>query len=110
MGRLPKKYVQFMSDYPEVGKAYEEYGVAIAHSGPLDERLRSLIKLGISIGARLEGGAKSHAHKALQAGAKPDELRHVALLSAPTIGFPAMMAGLSTINDVIKDFNDENHR
>ncbi len=90
-----------MTDYPDVGKAYEAYGEAIGNAGPLDEKTRSLVKLAISIGARMDGAAKSHAHKALEAGATPEEIRHVVLLSAPTIGFPNMMAGLSSIDEII---------
>lgn len=103
MRTLPKRYRRFMDEYPEVGKAYEAYGEAVAQAGPLDEKARSLIKLAASISSRLEGGAKSHAHKALQAGATPDEVRHVAVLLAPTIGFPAMMAGLSWVESVIDE-------
>ena len=90
-----------MTDYPDVGKAYEAYGEAVGNAGPLDEKTRSLVKLAISIGARMDGAAKSHAHKALEAGATPEEIRHVVLLSAPTIGFPNMMAGLSSIDEII---------
>lgn len=103
MSRLPKKYRQFFEDYPEVGKAYEAYGAAVGQAGPLDEKTRALVKLAISVGARLEGGAKSHAHKALQAGATPDEVRHVAVLAAPTIGFPSMMAALTAVTDVVEE-------
>lgn len=103
MGRLPKRYVKFFEDYPAVGQAYEAYGEAIAHAGPLDERTRNLVKLAISLSTRQEGGAKSHAHKALQAGATREELRHVALLLAPTVGFPTMMAGLSWIDSVLDE-------
>lgn len=106
MSRLPKRYTQFFEDHPEVGEAYERYGAAIAGAGPLDERTRNLVKLAISIGARMEGASKSHTHKALQAGASPDEVRHVALMAAPTIGFPNMMAGLGWVEDVIAQEED----
>lgn len=42
---------------------------------------------------------KSHARKALAAGASPAEIRHVVLLAIPTVGFPAMMAALTWIGD-----------
>ncbi len=103
MARLPKRYVKFFEDFPEVGKAYEAYGSAVAEAGPLDEKTRCLVKLAMSIAARSEGGAKSHAHKAVQAGASAQEVRHVALLAAPTLGFPHMMAGLSWVDAVLED-------
>ncbi|MBS1705166.1 MAG: carboxymuconolactone decarboxylase family protein [Armatimonadetes bacterium] len=101
MARLPKRYVRFFERFPTVGTAYEAYGEAVAAAGPLDEKTRCLVKLAMSISARMEGGAKSHAHKALEAGASPEEIRHVALLAAPTIGFPNMMAGLSWVDEIL---------
>jgi alkylhydroperoxidase/carboxymuconolactone decarboxylase family protein YurZ len=101
MDRLPKRYLKFFEDYPEVGKAYESFGDAVGKVGPLDEKTRCLVKLAMSIGARMEGAAKSHVHKALQAGASPEEVRQVAVMSAPTIGFPNMMAGLSWVDEVL---------
>ncbi len=103
MARLPKRYQQFMHDHPEVGQAYEAFGQAAGKAGPLDDKTKALIKLAISIGARMEGATRSHAHKALNSGATAEELRHVAILAAPTIGFPNMMAGLCVVNDVLAD-------
>lgn len=107
MGRLPKRYLRFMETYPDIGEAYKAYGQAVASAGPLDEKTRCLVKLAMSVAARMEGGARSHAHKALQAGASPDEIRHVVLLSAPTIGFPNMMAGLSWVDDLLAEEGDD---
>ena len=76
-------------------------GDAVHAAGPLDEKARALIKLAISTGARLEGAVHSHARKALSAGCTADEMRHVALLSLPTIGLPSMMAALSWIDDIL---------
>ncbi len=68
----------------------------------LSAREVSLVKLAISIGAGLEGAAHSHCRKAIEVGCSPDDLRHVALLSAPTIGFPTMMRARSWVEDVVK--------
>lgn len=103
MDRLPKRYRRFFEDYPEVGQAYEAFGDAVGKAGPLDERTRCLVKLAISIGARMEGAAKSHAHKAIQAGISPEEIRQVAVMAAPTIGFPNMMAGLTWVDHVLSE-------
>ncbi len=99
---IPKRFKKFTADYPEVAKAYETLGGAVHAAGPLDDKTRALIKLGISTGARLEGAVHSHVRKALEAGVTPDELRHAALLALPTIGLPSMMAGLSWIDETIK--------
>ena len=98
---IPKTYQRFMENYPEVGKRYEKLGDAVHNSGPLDEKTRSLVKLGISIGARLEGAVHSHTRRALSAGTEPDEIRHAVILSLPTIGLPSMMAALSWVEDVL---------
>ncbi len=103
MARLPKRYTKFLEEFPDVGGAYEAYGAAVAEAGPLDLKSRCLVKLALSFGSKLEGGARSHAHKALQAGATAEELRHVAILAAPTLGFPHMMACLSWVDSVISE-------
>ena len=98
---IPKRYQQMHEDFPELMQAYEAFGKATRESGPLSDREVALVKLAISLGAGLEGGAHSHARKALGAGCQPDDLRHLALLSAPTIGFPTMMRAKSWVEDVI---------
>jgi alkylhydroperoxidase/carboxymuconolactone decarboxylase family protein YurZ len=100
---IPKRFKQFTEDYPAVAQAYEQLGNTVHQAGPLDAKTRALIKLGISTGARLQGAVHAHTRKALHVGATPDELRHVALLSLPTIGLPAMMAALSWIDEVLDD-------
>jgi alkylhydroperoxidase/carboxymuconolactone decarboxylase family protein YurZ len=100
---IPKRFQKFARDYPDVAGAYETLGDAVHAAGPLDKKTRALIKLSISIGARLDGAVHAHVRKALHAGVKPDELRHAALLSLPTIGLPSMMAALSWIDDVVRE-------
>ncbi len=45
----------------------------------------------------------SHARQAVDAGMSAEELRQVAALAIISLGFPAAMAGLSWINDILKD-------
>lgn len=98
---IPKPYRQMHDKYPEFMQAYESMGQAAKEAGPLDSQTAALVKLSISLGAGLEGGAHSHARKALEAGCAPDALRQVALLLAPTVGFPTMMRARSWIEDVL---------
>ncbi len=91
-----------MARFPEVVTAYEELGTTVHKAGPLDGRTRALVKLALSIGARLEGGVHSHARKALEAGAEPEDLLHVAIIALPTIGLPSTVAALSWIRDVVE--------
>jgi len=103
MAQVPKRYMKFKADYPEVLNAYEQMGDAVHKAGPLDDKTRALIKLAISTGARLEGAVHSHTRKAVKSGASKEELRQVALLSLPTIGLPSMMAAISWIDDIIEN-------
>ena len=105
MSKVPKRYKRFMEEFPDVAKSYEEMGKAVHEAGPLDEKTRALIKLAISTGARFEGAVHSHTRKALKAGCTKEELRHVAMLSLPTIGLPSMMAALSWVDEVLEDGN-----
>jgi len=101
MGTIPKRYRLFTQDYPAAAAAYEALGAAVHGAGPLDDRTRALIKLAISVGARLEGAVHAHARKALAAGLAPAELRHAVLLALPTIGLPTTMAAMSWLDDVL---------
>lgn len=101
MAQPPKRFQQFSRDYPRVAEAYDGLGSAVHGAGPLDDKTRALVKIGISTGARLEGAVHSHVRKALEAGATPDEIRHAVLLALPTIGLPAMMAALSWVDDTL---------
>jgi len=102
MTRLPGPFMRLKQDYPKVAEAYERFGEACFDAGPLDRKTAELVKLACAMGAGSEGAVHSHARRALQAGAKPDELRHAAILGFTTIGFPNGMAGLTWVEDVLK--------
>ena len=99
--KLPGAYQRFSEAHPRVMRAYEELSKASLEEGPLDRREAELVKLGIAVGAKLEGAVHSHVRRALEAGATADEIRHAIRLSLTTVGFPTMMAALSWANDVI---------
>jgi len=103
MSKLPERFVSFLHDFPEVGDAYQALGKAVANAGPLDGKTRELIKLGAAIASGQEGGTHSHARKAMDAGATAEEVRHAALQTLTTIGFPNMMRGLSWVDDVVNE-------
>lgn len=90
-----------MEDHPAIAAAYEALGTAVHADGPLNEKTRALIKLGISAGAGLEGALHSHTRKAIEAGATKEEMRHAIILALPTIGLPSTMAALSWLEDII---------
>ena len=95
MSKLPKQYQHFMKAHEKVWRVYEELGVAATEEGPLDLKTRELIKLGMAGATKSESAVQSHTHRALEAGAAPEEIEHAIILGVTTLGFPAMMATLS---------------
>ena len=90
---VPKAYQDLQRAHPEFMAALEAMGEAARDAGPLDARTVALVKLAYGIGAGLEGATHSQASRALEAGCTREELLQVALLAAPTIGFPPMVRG-----------------
>lgn len=102
MSKIPSRFLRFVERYPKVGEAYGALGEAVSDSGPLDRKTQALVKLGIAMGARMEGAVHSHVRKALESGASHDEVRHAAMLGTTTVGFPTMMACLTWVDDVLE--------
>ena len=100
--KLPSAYRRFGDAQPRIMKAYEELSAATLGDGPLDRKHAELVKIGITVGAGLEGATHSHVRRALEAGAQPEEIRHAIRLALTTVGFPTMMAALGWANDVIE--------
>jgi len=98
---LPKRFERFQEDYPDIAKAYEQLGSSVHSAGPLDEKSRALIKLAISVGARLEGAVHSHTRKSTELGISNEEIRQTVLLALPTLGLPATMAAMSWVDDIL---------
>jgi len=101
MAKLPEPFRRFTTQNQAVAKAYEALGEACAKAGPLDATTRELVKLGMAIGGRLEGAVHSHARRAREAGATPEQIRHVVALAAPTLGFPTTVAVSTWVDDVL---------
>jgi alkylhydroperoxidase/carboxymuconolactone decarboxylase family protein YurZ len=75
-------------------------GKACAEAGPIDKRSSRLVKLALAIGASSEGAVHSHVRRALEEGLTKDELKQVALLAVPTLGFPQAVKVLTWIEDI----------
>ena len=101
MAELPQPFRRFEAANALVVRAYEALGQACAEAGPLDEKTRELIKLGMAIGGRLEGAVHAHARRALGAGATAAEIQHVVALAIPTVGFPTTVAAFTWVDDVL---------
>jgi 4-carboxymuconolactone decarboxylase len=103
MSKLPRSYQRFQGEFTQVWSAYENLGGAAAEAGPLDRKVRELIKLGMAAANQTESGVHSHTHRALEAGATTEEIQHAIVLGITTIGFPSMMAALSWSQAAIED-------
>lgn len=95
MSELPSPYQDFTQEHPDVLRAYEALGKAAAREGPLDEKTRELVKLGMAAGCGSVSAVQSHTYRALEGGARPEEIEHAIILGVTTLGFPTMMAALS---------------
>ena len=95
MSDLPGPYQQFMKDYPEIWQAYDKLGAAAAEAGPLEAKVRELIRLGMAAANKSETAVQSHTRRALEAGASQAEIEQAVLLGVTTLGFPNMMMALT---------------
>jgi alkylhydroperoxidase/carboxymuconolactone decarboxylase family protein YurZ len=101
---LPTSVSKFADQYPAIWQAFNQLAREChEHGGPLDERSRRLVKLGIAIGVQREGGVHSATRLALDSGLSAEEILHTAVLSITTIGWPGAQAALTWIKDVLAD-------
>ena len=100
--KLPGTYRAFVERFPELGEAHDKVAGAVAGIGPLDEKTRELVKVGISLGAGLESATKSHVRRSLEAGATVEELEQAIMLGMNTVGFPATVAAWSWMNQQVE--------
>ena len=100
---LPEVYQQFEKRFPNVKEAFDSLGSAEHEAGPLGEKERRLVKLGIAVGAESEGAVRSHARKLLGIGASQEEILHTIVLALTTVGFPATNAALSWAEEVLAE-------
>lgn len=100
-GPLPDLVQQFRAKHGAVWDGYEALSERCQEAGPLDERTRRLVKLGIAIGARLEGATHSHVRKCLDAGIGAAEIEHAVLLALTTVGLPRTMMAYGWVTETI---------
>lgn len=99
MTPMPERLRELMANHPEVWEAFVQLGGKCHEGGPLEEKTRRLVKLGLAIGMRHEGAVHSAVRGALASGVTPAEMKHVALLAITTIGWPGAMAAMTWIQD-----------
>ena len=100
---LPEVYQRFEHRFPAVKEAFDALGAAEHEAGPLGEKERRLVKLGVAVGAESEGAVRSHARKLLGVGASEGEILHAIVLALTTVGFPATNAALDWAEEVLAE-------
>lgn len=103
MSKPPDHYLRLRESHPDYFNAIEGLGKAVREAGPVDARHGQLVQLAAAVAVRSEGAVHSHVRRALDAGASPAEIRHAVILVSNTVGFPAVMAALSWVDDIIAD-------
>ena len=98
---LPKHYRSIRERFKEYGEALDQLGEAVRSSGPIDNKTSHLIQLAAAAAIRSEGGVHSHARRAMEQGASPEEIYHSLILLTGTIGFPNVAAAISWVDDLI---------
>lgn len=100
---LPGPYQSLAKEHSRVWQAYEALGKAVAEEGPLGLKTRELVKLGMAAGAGSVSAVQSHTHRALDAGATPEEVEHALLLGVTTLGWPTAMAAYTWAKVALED-------
>ncbi len=75
-------------------------GQALRQEGPLDEKAVELIQMAAAAALKLEGAVRSHARRALTAGASPEEVRHALIVITSTTGFPTVASAMSWVMEM----------
>jgi AhpD family alkylhydroperoxidase len=102
MSKLPDQYLSIKKRFKGYFRAVDNLGKVVRTVGPIDEKTSHLIQLAAAAAVKSEGAVHSHTRRALEAGAKPEEIHHAILLLTNTIGFPNVSAALSWVDDVLK--------
>lgn len=102
MAKLPSQYLNMQKRFKEYLNAVDSLGKTVKASGPLSSKTSHLVQLAAAASIRSEGSVHSHARRALEAGAKPEEIYHTLILLTSTIGFPTVSAAMSWVDDVMR--------
>jgi AhpD family alkylhydroperoxidase len=98
---IPKHFQTLKQRFPEVIAASEELGEKAKEAGPIDKKTAHLIQIAAATAIRSHGSVRSHARRALEAGASTQEVYHAVLVLISTLGFPVVAAAVGWIDDVV---------
>ena len=99
---VPEHFQTLKQRFPEVIASSEELGKTAKKAGPIDEKTVHLLQMAAATAIRSHGAVRSHARRALEAGASTQELYHAVLVLISTLGFPVIAAAVGWIDDVVE--------
>ncbi len=101
--KIPHTFEAFTDRFPGLSHAHQQVGAALDDAGPLDEKTRALVKIGICVGAGLESAVKSQVRRGLNCGLSAGEIEHALVLGMNSVGFPRTVAAWQWARQVLKD-------
>jgi len=102
MSKLPEQYLSIKTRFKGYFRAVDNLGKAVRSAGPIDKKTSHLIQLAAAAAIKSEGSVHSHTRRALDEGAKTEEIYHAIILLTSTIGFPNVSAALSWADDILQ--------
>ena len=99
--RPPHAYQDFVQKYPLIAKAWETVAQA-DQSGPLDAKVRRLIKLAIAIGSNREGPFARMSAKPWPRGLRKPRPNRSSPMPQARSDFPGTVAVFTWINDIFE--------
>ncbi|MFW5816004.1 MAG: carboxymuconolactone decarboxylase family protein [Wenzhouxiangella sp.] len=100
---IPKTFLRFTDRFPELAAAHRQAGSALDDAGPLDEKSRALVKLGVCAGAGLQSALKSHVRRGIENGLTREEIEHAVVLGMNSVGFPATVAAWQWAQNALEE-------
>lgn len=101
--RYPKSINYFADNFPKAWESYQALEERCYKEGPLNEKTCRLIKMAVTASALMERSTKVHVGLALEAGAKPEEIRQAMLMILTSRGFPGTVIALQWAEEVIAE-------
>jgi len=101
MSEHPGSFQDFLEQYPELERSHKEFSKLVSQFGPLEKKMRRLVRLGIAIGQQNGQQVRSSTRRGLEEGLSPEELRHAAILALSAAGVPAGVVACQWVEEAL---------
>jgi 4-carboxymuconolactone decarboxylase len=105
MPRTPNEQREYVvQTYPKFWDGFQAMRTAIRDAGPLDVKTQELINTAVYATVRAEPGTKTHATRAYQAGATPEEIQQAVLLALGVgMGFSPTYQAIEWVRQALEE-------